>query len=204
MEQNKNNCCENFQKSPKEGFLAGILYGLMPHSFCLAFILFSIIGTAVATAFLKKFLLLPYLFPILVVLSIILAAFSSFLYLKRADCLCVQGLKDRWKYIAVLFSSTIAVNLLVFFAIIPLAVNINPEKMAVQSAHSAEITLEVNIPCSGHASLIIDELKKDPAVQSVKYKLPDNFEIKYDWEKTSQEKIIGMQIFKTYPATIIN
>jgi hypothetical protein len=204
MEQKENTCCVDKKDNSKKGLLAGILYGLIPHSFCLAFILFSVVGATVATAFLKKFLLIPYLFPMLVILSIILATTSSLIYLKRTNCLCAQGLKDKWKYITILYSSTILVNLLIFFLIIPMVVNINPVKATIQGEQSAKMSLNVNIPCSGHASLIIDELKKDSAVQSVKFALPSNFEINYDPQKTSPEKIAQIEIFKTYPATVIN
>ena len=205
MEQKENKtCCVDTKENSKRGLLSGILYGLIPHSFCLAFILFSVIGATVATAFLKKFLLIPYLFPILVTLSLILATISSLIYLKRTNCLCTQGLKDKWKYITILYSSTILVNLLVFFVLIPAVVNITPQKASAQNNQLAELSLNVKIPCSGHASLIIDEIKKDSAVQSVKYSLPDNFQIKYNPVKTSREKITGIEIFKTYPATVIN
>ncbi len=204
MESSEKICCTTKDNRPQKGFMAGIIYGILPHSFCIAFLLFSIIGSVTATAYLKKFLMIPNLFPILVVLSLALATLSSLIYLKRAKCLCVSGIKARWKYISILYSSTVLVNLLIFLVLFPLVANLNQKPSMVLGNQSAKISLNVKIPCSGHAPLIIDELKKDSAVQSVNYSLPNDFQIQYDPEKTSPEKITSIEIFKTYPATILN
>jgi hypothetical protein len=45
------NCCEKTDsKSDKKGFISGILYDLIPHTFCIAFIIFTILGATTATA----------------------------------------------------------------------------------------------------------------------------------------------------------
>lgn len=196
MEQKEISCCTTAKNNPNKGFLSGILYGLIPHTFCIAFILFSIIGTVAATAFFKKFLMIPYFFHFLVFVSLLLATISSVIYLKRMNCLCVSGMKRKWKYITILYSTTILINLLMFFVIFPALTNISPGNAV--GNYPADLSIAVQIPCSGHAPLIVDELKKDSGVGSVIFKMPDIFKIKYDPEKTSPEKIASLEIFKTY------
>jgi len=202
MERKEKICCTATKYKPNKGILSGILYGLVPHAFCIAFILFSIIGAVAATTFLKKFLLIPYFFHFLVFISLLLATISSVIYLKRAGCLCVSGIKNKWKYITTLYSVTILINLLMFFVVFPVLANINSNNIISQEKYLANLSLAVQIPCSGHAPLIIDELKKDSGVGFVRFEMPDIFEIKYDPEKTSQEKIISLEIFKTYKAIL--
>ena len=123
MEQNKNTCCVNKKDYSRKSFLAGILYGLIPHSFCIAFILFSVVGATVATAFLKNFMLIPHFLEFLLLISLLLATISSAIYLKKNECLCLAGAKSKWKYLTTLFSTTLLVNLLMFFVILPALVN---------------------------------------------------------------------------------
>jgi hypothetical protein len=202
MDQKEDSCCKIAKPNPNKGVLSGILYGLIPHTFCIAFVLFSIIGTVAATAFLKTFLMIPYFFHFLVFISLLLATMSSIIYLKRAGCLCVSGIKSKWKYISTLYSATILINLLMFFVIFPVLANINSNNTINQGEYLAGLSIAVQIPCSGHAPLIIDELKKDSGVGYVKFKTPDIFEIKYDPNKTSPKKITSLEIFKTYKATM--
>lgn len=202
MEQ-KTTCCQNPADKKNRGLIPGIIYGLLPHSFCIAFVVFSIFGAVTATAFLKHFLIIPYLFHILVVVSLVLATLSSAIYLKRNKCLCLPGIKNRWKYIATLYSATILVNVLMFFAIIPALANINSgPALAKENIPVKLLSINVQIPCSGHAPLIIDEIKKDRNVQTVRYRVPNTFEIQYNPEKTSPKKITSLNIFKIYEATI--
>ncbi len=65
-----------------------------------------------------------------------------------------------------------------------------------------EMTLSVLIPCQGHASLIIGELKKAGASE-VSFELPNLFVVKYDTSKVDKEKILSLDVFKTYKATVI-
>jgi copper chaperone CopZ len=67
----------------------------------------------------------------------------------------------------------------------------------------SSITLKVEIPCPGHASLIIDELKKIEGVEGVKFSFPNLFDVKYDPSKTSKEKLLSLQVFSTYKAVVI-
>jgi uncharacterized membrane protein YeaQ/YmgE (transglycosylase-associated protein family) len=160
MEPQEKNCCAVTKDKKNRGVLAGILYGLIPHTFCIAFIIFSIIGSVVATTFLKKFLLIPYFFQLLIIVSLLLATISSAIYLKRAGCLCVAGIKKEKKYLATLYSSTLLINLLMFLVVFPVLANTNSTNTLNVAKYPASLSMAVQIPCSGHAPLIIDELKK--------------------------------------------
>lgn len=193
-------CC-GIKKKEGRGIISGALFGLIPHSFCIAFILFSIVGAVSATAFLKKFMLIPNLFWLLIGISVFLATVAVVLNLKRNDCLCKSGAKNHWKYIATTYVATILVNLFMVFIVFPLLANINLQKSSKEN-NLAELSLNVDIPCSGHASLIIDEIKKNCDVASVAFSAPEKFDIKYNPKETTPEKIVSLEIFKTYPATI--
>lgn len=201
MNQKEKFCCIEKVNSRK-GIFSGILFGIIPHSFCIAFILFSSIGAVVFTTFLKKFLLIPYFFHLLILISLFLATVSTIIYLKKNDCLCIEGIKNKWKYISVLYSTTIIINLLMFFVIIPTLVNASTKKTIFQEKILSDLSLNIQIPCSGHAPLIINELEEKGATSSVYFENPNIFKIKYDPEKTSPEKIVALEIFKTYPAEI--
>lgn len=197
--QNKKCCTAKENKS--RGMISGILFGLIPHSFCVAFILFSIVGAVSATAFLKKFMLIPNLFWLLVITSVILATIAVALNLKRNNCLCKSGVKSRWKYVVTTYTATALVNLFMFFIVFPALANINLQK-SPEKNNLAELSLNVDIPCSGHASLIVDEIKKNCDVDSIAFSAPEKFDIKYNPKETTPEKIVSLEIFKTYPATI--
>jgi len=66
-----------------------------------------------------------------------------------------------------------------------------------------EITLEVNIPCPGHASLIVGYLKQ-AGVSDVEFRMPDYFDIRYDSSKLSKEQILNINIFREYSAREVN
>lgn len=204
------NCCEKKEEIKKDkGLLRGILYGILPHTFCIAFIVFTILGTTVATALLKPLLLNPYFFYILIGLSFFLATVSAVLYLRRNGKLSAGGAKRSWKYLSLLYGTTIAVNLILFMVVFPLAANFKPLASSASVIDSAggnletqSITLEVQIPCSGHASLITGELNKIEGIKNVKFRLPNLFDVVYDPAKTSKEKILSLEVFNTYKATI--
>lgn len=203
MEKPKeNSCCSTEKNKTSKGILSGILFGLIPHSFCIAFALFSIIGAVAFTAFLKKFLMIPYFIHSLLFISLLLATVSAVIYLKKNECLCVPGIKSKWKYIITLYSATILVNFLMFFVVIPALANLNSGKVAGQEKSLSDLSLNVDIPCPGHASLIIDEIKKNTPVISIEFQMPNIFEIRYDPQETSPEKIASLEIFKTYKVTI--
>lgn len=191
------NCCYSINNS-KKGILKGLFFGLIPHSFCIAFIIFSIIGAVGATALTKKFLLIPYFFFFLVIISFLFAILSTVIYLKQIDCLCIIGIKEKWKYITSIFSMTIFTNIIIFFVIFPLTANMQTKGFEDLDNQFSVVSVEVDIPCSGHASLIISEIKKELGVNFVRFKLPSIFEINFDPKKTSLEKIESLEIFQIF------
>lgn len=204
-------CCkkENIKEEKKKGIVRGVLYGLLPHTFCIAFILFSVIGATTAITLLKPLLLNRYFFYILISISFVFATISAVVYLKRNRNLSIVGAKRSWKYLTLLYGITIFINVILFLVVFPLAANLNlnksEESLAVnaQNVQLSSLTLEVSIPCSGHATLITGELKKISGVKEIKFRLPNLFDIKYDPLQTSQEEILSLEVFKTYQAKII-
>jgi copper chaperone CopZ len=201
----KSYCEKTGLKSDKKGFISGILYGLIPHTFCIAFIILTAPGATTATALLKPFLLNRYFFYILIVLSILFATISAIIYLKKNGILSFQGIKRKWRYLLILYGTTILVNLLFFMVIFPYLANLNRVQPStfIGATPLSSITLKVDIPCPGHASLIIDELKKIEGVEGVKFSFPNLFDVKYDPSKTSKEKLLSLQVFSTYKAVVI-
>jgi hypothetical protein len=200
MEIKQDSCCS---ASPKKGtsLLQGILYGILPHTFCIAFVLFSIIGSVAVTAIFKNLLMIPYFFTFLIITSFVFATFSAFIYLKKTDCLCFSGVKKKWKYLSVLYTTMILVNLSLFIFVFPALANINSGDVLDKEKYNANLSISVEIPCSGHASLVIDELKKNDGVGQVLFKMPNIFDLQYNPAKTSPEKILLSEIFGTYKAT---
>lgn len=205
-------CCNKTNKKKGKGFLAGLLYGLAPHTFCIAFIVFTILGATTATALLKPLLLNPHFFYFLIVLSLIFASASAVIYLKKNGILSFSGIKRKWKYLSALYGTTLSVNLILFMVIFPLAAN--SDSKSTFSASASEpfsriknsqsfLTLEVNIPCPGHAALIVGEVKRISGVENVKFRFPNLFDISFDPAKTSREKILSLDVFDTYSATIV-
>ncbi|MBC7073856.1 hypothetical protein H5T58_00465 [Candidatus Parcubacteria bacterium] len=199
-------CCEEKVKSDKKGFLAGILYGLLPHTFCILFIILSILGTTTATTLLKPLLLNSYFFYILIALSFLFATISALIYLKRNGILSFSGIKRKWKYLSILYGTTIFVNLFLFLFVFPITLNIKNQKIIKENfqilTSQSSIILKVNIPCPGHALLVIEELKKINGVQNVKFLFPNEFEIVFDPFEISKDEILSLNIFKNYKAEI--
>lgn len=189
-------CCpKDNQKKKKSGFLDGLIYGLIPHLGCIAFIVFSVLGATTATALFKPLLLNPYFFHLLIVISIIFATISALFHFKR------QGFVSG-KYLLTLYGTTIIVNLLLFMIVFPMAANLQQE--STLGAAASNLSVQVDIPCPGHAPLIIGELKTINGVENVKFRFPNLFDVSYDSQKTSKEQILSLEVFKTYQATIIN
>lgn len=203
-------CCNkeiNKKDNNKKGILSGIIYGLAPHTFCIAFIIFTILGTTAATAILKPLLLNRYFFYILIALSFFFATISAIIYLRRNNILSVGGAKKKWRYLSILYGTTIFVNLLFFVVIFPVITNLNLGKSnsIVQGTNIqlTPLTLEVEIPCSGHAPLIKGELEKISGVKEIKFRFPNLFDIKYNSLETSEKEILFLEVFKTYKAKIV-
>ena len=190
-------CCANI-KDKKKGFVNGVVYGLVPHTFCILFIVGAVLGVTLFTSAFKPFLANKNFFYILIALSFGFATLSALFYLKKNNCLCSSGAKKRWKYLSILYSTTIAVNLLFFFVIFPAVANLSFAAAEEPSSNLSSMTLEVAIPCSGHAPLIISELEKVLGVKDVKYN--GEFVISYDSAETSKQEILNLEIFKEYKA----
>jgi hypothetical protein len=201
-------CCQSPQGEKPKNFFAGLLYGLLPHTFCIAFIALSIIGATTAATFFRKFLLLPYFFEILIGLSLVFATISAVFYLRKNGSLSSSGIKNHWQYLSILYGSTVAVNLLFFLVIFPLTANLNLSKsrpgVLSEQSRLQTATIQVQIPCSGHASLITGEFQKNPGIGAVKFQLPNRFLVEYDPAKISLGQILALDIFKTYPAQVVS
>jgi len=226
------NCCEKPKKEKKEkGFLKGILYGLAPHVFCILFIILSVLGATTATTLLKPLLLNPYFFYILIAISFIFATISAIFYFRHLGFIILDktdgglelsilptGIKRKWKYLLTLYGTTIGINLLLFMVIFPITANLDSgttltaairdafggDKESQLSESASLITLQVAIPCPGHAPLITTELKKISGVENVKFRFPNLFDVSYNPQKTTKEEILSLEVFNTYKATIIN
>jgi len=72
------------------------------------------------------------------------------------------------------------------------------------SENSQTISIKVAIPCSGHAQLIINELSKIDGVDNVDFSPQNNFKVYYTPAKTTKERILSAEIFKQYPARMMN
>lgn len=200
-------CCQvSSQEQKTKGFWLGLVYGLLPHSFCIAFVILTIVGATTATFFLKRFLLNPYFFYLLIFFSFILATLSAVIYLHRCGFLSKEGIKRKWRYLAILYGTTLVVNLLFFMVIFPRLANFNSiknqPKVLSRNLMALPVTLSVDIPCPGHATLIIGELKKLPGIFSVTFRFPNLFEVQYDATQVSLQEILNLDIFKTYKASI--
>ena len=190
------------------GFWQGIAYGLLPHTVCIAFVVFTIIGATAATAVFRQLLLIPNFFQMLIGLSLVLATFSAVAYLNRLGIFSWSGIKRKWRYLSILYGTTIGVNLLFFMVIFPWSANINLNKstptVLAESINLTKVILQVEVPCSGHAPLIIGELKKLNGVSQATFKSPNFFEVSYDPAQVSQDLLLSLEVFKTYPAKIVN
>ena len=200
--ENTNKCCEPKNQNKGKGFLSGLVYGLVPHTFCILFILFSVLGATAGIGIMGKFLIIPYFFQTLVVLSLAMATLSAGIYLKKLNMLSFAGVKIKWKYLTLMYSATLIINILMFFVVFPAVANFNNTNPGIYASNLSSGTLKVQIPCSGHAPLIISEIKKENGVGSVSFKMPDIFEVKYNSEITSLNKIASLNIFKTFKSVI--
>ena len=194
-----------------KNILQGLAYGLIPHIGCIAFIIGSVLGVTVLMQFFKPLLLNRYFFYILVLISMGFATISSAFYLKKNGILSSSGVKRKWKYLSTMYGSTIGINLLLFLVAFPLLANVSlssPSAAAVAGSEStnsiSSIRLQVDIPCSGHAPLISNELKTINGVSDIKFSLPNIFDVKYDSAKTSKQQMLSLDVFKEYKATVLD
>jgi len=213
---NQKNCCPPRDVSKEtKGVWSGILYGVLPHTFCILFIVFTILGMTAATAVLKPLLLNAYFFYLLIALSLIFATISATIYLKHNKVLSLRGIKDKWKYLSVLYGVTIFINLILFMVIFPITANFDPEvpfTTAIFTAFGRGIpslsepgflALRVDIPCPGHALLIVREIRTINGVEAVRFKFPNLFDVDYNPEETSKTQVLSLDVFNTFKATTI-
>ena len=197
-------CCQNKTPAkPGSGLWQAVACGLLPHSFCILFLLFSLLGSLAGMGAAKKFLLMPNFFWFLVLLSLLFDTLSAVLYMRKNACCSLAGARQKWKYLLALYSLTLVVNASFLYLVFPAAAafSLRPDDETLALAAS-RITIAVDIPCSGHAPLIISEIKNHFKNSIVSYRLPNVFEIDYDPEETSAEQILSLSIFKTYRARI--
>ncbi|MEM4330515.1 MAG: heavy-metal-associated domain-containing protein [Candidatus Pacearchaeota archaeon] len=197
------------QKKEKRSFLEGIMYGLIPHIGCIVFIIGSIAGVTILMQVFRSFLLNRYFFHILFFISLLFATISSFLYLKKSKLLSFEGIKKKKKYLITLYGSTIGINFLLFMVVFPLLANVSvgsstiDENSELISKTYSVLKLKVDIPCPGHAPLISSDLKRLEGIKEVKFTFPDIFVITYDTAKTKKERILSLEVFNSYTATIL-
>lgn len=190
-----NKCCEK----RKGGFLNGVFYGLIPHIGCILFFIFAVLGTTAISSFFRDFLLSKNSFYWLIALSFILAAISSVLYLLKNKSFNLIGIKNNKNYLFTLFSGVILTNILFFFVIFPMSANLNFAKNQ-NPVFSSTISITTDIPCSGHAPLVISDLEKINGVGVVKYKFPNSFDISYNPEILNKDVILSAEILKIFKA----
>lgn len=184
----------------------GILFGLIPHIGCIAFIIASILGSTVLVNFIKPFLMNKYFFYILILISILFATIASIIYLKQNSLLSLKGIKKKKVYLMTMYGLTIGITVFLFLFIFPLFSNLSTTDSKTDVSNQdlsslKTLSITVDIPCSGHAPLITDELKKINGVNQVKFSLFNNFLITYDSSKTNKKEILALDIFKTYKAS---
>ncbi len=189
---------------------------MVPHTFCILFVVLSIVGATAATTLVQRFLYIPYFFQFLVGLSILFATLSAAFYLRRNGLLSLAGIRFKWKYLTVMYGTTIAINLLFFWVIFPAIAGVDFERPALALAAPAavaeqaqatpsatqSVTLQVRIPCPGHAPLISSELKKVDGITGVRYQMPNYFAVSYDAGKLTVDRILALEIFQYFGATV--
>ena len=192
--KNKKQCAEECKvesKKSSNGLKTGIVAALVPHIGCILFLVFTLLGISAGAVFFQKFLLMQWAFPALIGFSFLLAGISSYFYLRRNCCV------NKTRYLTILFGSVIAINALLFFVVFPWAANVSAHDVAGTN-NLQTMKLQVAIPCSGHASLIISALNKAGA--NAIFSLPNYFDVSYDSSKISKSDIINLEIFKEFKA----
>jgi len=193
-------------KADKKSLVSGILAGILPHSFCILFVILSILGATAAASFLRPLFLSANLFYFLILISFCFATVSAIFYLKRNGILSAKGAKKKWRYLTILYGTTILINLVLFIWVFPTMANLGNQKIpdqAVISQGLVKLTIKVAIPCTGHAGLITGDLRKINGVENVEFRQPQFFDIIINSSKVSKEKILALEIFKTYSVQVI-
>ncbi len=204
---------ENAPKKKGKGFLLGLIYGLIPHIGCIAFIIGSILGVTMLMNLFKPLLMNRYFFHALVGVSLGFATLSSLFYLKKNGLLSWMGIRKKWKYLSVMYGSTMGINLLLFMLVFPLLANVSVDSSSITGAAigiagnentDSLLKLKVDIPCPGHAPLISQELKTIKGVTGITFSFPNYFDVTYNPAKTSKQEMLALDVFKSYEAAVIS
>ena len=94
-DEQEKSCCGGAPKKEGKGFVSGLVYGLIPHTGCIAFILFTILGVTTASAIFKPLLMNRYFFHGLIALSFFFATISAAIYLKKKEMLSMEGIRKK-------------------------------------------------------------------------------------------------------------
>tara|TARA_Y100000310_G_scaffold343455_1_gene451158 strand:+ start:234 stop:533 length:300 start_codon:yes stop_codon:yes gene_type:complete len=95
------------------------------------------------------------------------------------------------------------ISLAILMLVLVTACSETPTGNTVATGSGAEFTLEVDIPCPGHAQLILNELYTVDGVTNVDSKYPNLYDITYDPSTTSEDEIKDLEIFNEYPCKVV-
>jgi len=197
-------CCdEKDNKKKKKGLWQGIIYGTIPHIGCIMFIIAAVLGATVLMQFFRPLLMNRYIFHYLILISVGFATLSSFFYLRKCNCLSKQGIKSKKGYLAIMYGSTVGINLVLFLLVFPFIASITGNVSAAEIGGLSMLEVSVDIPCPGHAPLITNELKTIKGVEGSQYSFPNDFKVYYDASKTSKVEILSLEVFDEYPAEVL-
>jgi copper chaperone len=191
--------------------MQGLAYGLIPHIGCIAFIIGSVLGVTLLMEFFRPLLMNYYFFHYLVILSLGFATLSSVIYLRKNGFFSLAGIKRKRQYLSVMYGSTVGINLVLFMLIFPLLANV-PTVSALDATGNiigysegdlSSAKLAVDIPCPGHAPLISEELQTLPGIAGIQFGFPNEFTINYLPGEVSVDDMMGLEVFKTYKATVL-
>ena len=88
-------------------------------------------------------------------------------------------------------------NFVLFYVVFPWAANLSGKSSITLASNLSNLKIQVDVPCSGHAPLVIYELKK-AGVSEVSFSNPDVFDIKYDSGKISKDEIVKLKLFEDF------
>lgn len=195
-------CCGPKKEYHGRNWVKAISYALIPHIGCIAFIIASILGTTVLIQYFRPLLMSRNIFYYLILVSIGFATLSSFFYLKRNKSLSWNGVRTKKGYLSIMYGSTVGINIVLFFFIFPFLANFTGASVANPNDYYS-LSLEVDIPCPGHAPLISSELSTIGGVEGSEYSFPNKFEVYYS-DPLVRDEILLLEVFDEYPATVVD
>ncbi len=191
------------KRNKNTGLMQGLYYGLIPHTFCILFIIASVLGATFFTTLLRPLMLSTNFFYGLIILSLVFATISAVFYLKKNNLLSLKGVVFKRGYLGLMYSITIFVNLLFFLVIFPAFSNVGSG--GIPETYDQSVVLKVDIPCSGHAPLIINELNAAGVFgKYLGFDMADGFEVYYDSDTHTTLDILELEIFQYFSAEIVS